>query len=370
MTMKENTIIFGNNLKELRKKSGYTRAQLANIISYSVKAVEKWESGNSVPPVNTVCRIAELFGVTVDSLLFAPKTEVRYLLGIDGGGTKTEFLLTTFGTERKEVARIILGPSNPVDLGMEACKNVLEQGIRQICAGINLRQVCAFAGLSGGTLGDNQAVINSFLSRFGFNAFENGNDVHNALEIALEGGDGVAIIMGTGIIAYAMKDGVQHRVAGWGPHIDKGGSGYNYGSDALDLALKSLDGRLGSSVIRELVEKQLGCAVTDAIPDIYRGGKTSVASFAPTIFRAYKMGDEMAGRVIDANVSEVAQIIKSGLDYIGDRKAKVVACGSICEDADVLLPYFKKHLGVGINLSFSTERMVDGAVSLAERLVL
>lgn len=365
--MKNDTIVFGENLKMIRKKVGFTRQQLAEKISYSEKAVEKWESGSAIPPVATVCKLSELFGVTVDSLLYEPKVNVNYLLGIDGGGTKTEFLLTDLN--KNEIARLCLGTSNPVDIGMDNAKAILEQGIRTVCTGINIRQVCAFAGLSGGTAGDNKEQINAFMTQFNFASYDNGNDVQNALEIALGGENGVAVIMGTGVISYAMMDGKQHRVSGWGPHVDKGGSGYNFGSDALDMAFKYADGRRGSKIINKLVEEKLGKPVMQSVPEIYRGGKCFVASFAPIVFEAYNMGDEMAAVIIDSNVKELAEILNSGLNFLGDRRSKIVICGSLVLQEEILMPYFKKHMGSEVNITFSRERMVDGAVMLAERLI-
>lgn len=82
-----------------------------------------------LPPMKLVCELAELFGVTVDCLIYKNSTEIKYLLGVDGGGTKTEFLLTDL--HRNMVSRVVLGSSNPVDIGMDNCKKVLEEGISQ-----------------------------------------------------------------------------------------------------------------------------------------------------------------------------------------------------------------------------------------------
>lgn len=364
--MKNNTIAFGSNLKRIRKKVGISRVKLAEMISYSEKAIEKWESGSSIPPVTTVCQLAELFAITVDSLLYAPKTEVKYLLGIDGGGTKTEFLLTD--SNKKEIARVRLGPSNPVDIGIDNTKAILEQGIRQVCEGIDMRTVSAFAGLAGGITGDNKAQINAFLSQFNFAFYDNGSDTGNALAVALKGEDGVAVIMGTGIIAFSQVGSKQYRIGGWGYHIDKGGSGYNFGSDALDSALKCIDSRNGSRLIKDLIEKHLKKPLPDAIADIYRGGKAYVASFAPFVFEAYAKGDKEAERIIDKNVSEVTQIITAGKKFLKSASCKVVICGGLCRYAEELMPFFKKYMGENQHISFSNEAVVDGAIMLAEKI--
>ncbi len=57
------------NLTYYRKAAGFTQAELAGKINYSDKSVSKWESGNGVPDIYTLVQLAELYGVTVDTLL-------------------------------------------------------------------------------------------------------------------------------------------------------------------------------------------------------------------------------------------------------------------------------------------------------------
>lgn len=59
----------GANIAELRKKNGLTQAALAEQLNYSDKAVSKWERGESVPDIPTLIQLAQLFGVSVDSLI-------------------------------------------------------------------------------------------------------------------------------------------------------------------------------------------------------------------------------------------------------------------------------------------------------------
>lgn len=364
--MKEHIAEFGHNLKDLRKKAGYTRVKLAEMLSYSDKSIEKWESGKGVPPLEVVCRIAEIFGVTVDSLVYAQKTEIRYLLAIDGGGTKTEFLLTD--ANRKELARKILGPSNAVDIGIDKTFEILSQGIREVCRGISLREVSVFAGLAGGITGNNKQKIKDFLSGFNFGAYANGSDTENVLEIALHGGDGVAVIMGTGIIAFAQTDGERHRVGGWGYHIDKGGSGYNIASDAMYSALKYIDGREGSPILKELIEEKLGKSLPDSISDIHSGGKAYIASFAPLIFEAYDRGDKYASEIIDRNIMEVAGIINACLTHLPKGRGKVVICGGLGKRGDILSKFLYKYIPDNAEVQFSSEPVVNGALMLADKM--
>ena len=364
--MNNNTLAFASNFKALRKKYGYTRAQIAEMFSFSAKTIEKWEYGSSIPSLETLCKVAEFFKVTLDSLVYEPNIKIKYLLAIDGGGTKTEFLLTDI--YKKEIARTVLGASNAVDSGIENTKKILEQGIHKVCQGINLREVSLFAGLAGGITGNNKQEINKFLSKFGFACFGNGSDTESVLEIALEDKDGVAVIMGTGIIAFSQSGGRRHRIGGWGYLIDKGGSGFNIGSQAMDSALKYLDGRDGSKILCELIESKLSKPLPDSIAEIHNGGKAYIASFAPVVFDAFDRGDSFSAEIIDSNVKEVAEIITAGLKFLPKDKQNVVICGGLAKRSDILEKYFSKYLKEDIKVQFSKERVVNGALMLAEKI--
>ena len=62
---------FGGMVAALRREKGMTQAELAEKMGVTDKAVSKWERDLSFPDVNTLPKLAELFGVTVDELLRA-----------------------------------------------------------------------------------------------------------------------------------------------------------------------------------------------------------------------------------------------------------------------------------------------------------
>ena len=61
--------IIAQNITTLRKEHRLTQAELADKLSYSDKAVSKWERGESIPDVSVLKEIAKLFSVTVDYLI-------------------------------------------------------------------------------------------------------------------------------------------------------------------------------------------------------------------------------------------------------------------------------------------------------------
>ena len=52
--------------REARLQAGMTTVQLAQKMGLTQAAVSQWESGKKVPGIETICRLADLYGVTVD----------------------------------------------------------------------------------------------------------------------------------------------------------------------------------------------------------------------------------------------------------------------------------------------------------------
>lgn len=57
------------NLKGLRKQNGYTLEAVAEKLGVSRQAVAKWEKGDTVPDITNCIALAELYGVTLDTLV-------------------------------------------------------------------------------------------------------------------------------------------------------------------------------------------------------------------------------------------------------------------------------------------------------------
>lgn len=58
----------------LRKEQGLTQMEIAEKIDVSRQAISKWESGSAVPSIENLKHICELYGVSVDYLLYDNST--------------------------------------------------------------------------------------------------------------------------------------------------------------------------------------------------------------------------------------------------------------------------------------------------------
>ena len=61
----------GEMISFLRKEKGMTQSELAEKMNVTDKAVSKWERNLACPDVNSIPKLAEILGITVEELLNA-----------------------------------------------------------------------------------------------------------------------------------------------------------------------------------------------------------------------------------------------------------------------------------------------------------
>ena len=104
----------------------------------------------------------------------------------------------------------------------------------------------------------------------------------------------------------------------------------------------------------------------DSIGEIYSKGNSFIASFSPVVFTAYRDGDVFAEEILKRNTKEIAEIIPAGRKFAPD--GKVVFCGGLGKEKEILTPFINAHLPEETELEFCNEPTVNGAVSLAGKL--
>ena len=58
-----------NNLKQLRKSKGYTQIAVQMQTGIEQALLSKFENGERIPPTETLIRLAEFYGVSIDYIL-------------------------------------------------------------------------------------------------------------------------------------------------------------------------------------------------------------------------------------------------------------------------------------------------------------
>src|SRR5260370_5230558 len=164
---------------------------------------------------------------------------MQYILGFDGGGTKTECVL--MNSAHQVLARTYAGPSNPSRIGVEAAARAVEEA-----AGFALREaglersiiVAIGAGLAGTAKPEMKqrmtvALQNSFPSA----AITVLTDFEAALAAAGEG-PAIVLVAGTGSAAFGRTPHAKiHPAACSGPPSTDEGSAYDIGRRAIAAAV-------------------------------------------------------------------------------------------------------------------------------------
>src|ERR1051325_1063962 len=183
-----------------------------------------------------------------------------YFLGIDGGGTKTQAVVTD--AHFKVIGEGRSGASNPHRIGFkEAVANIkaaTDEALKQ--AGLHLHDIAAAcAGIAGTSHPIHYHTMEDALDRtFDLDKLELVTDARAALTGALDGKPGVIVIAGTGSIALGLNGaGSEARSGGYGPTFSDEGSGYDIARRALKAVAASFDGRSPETRLTRMISKEL-----------------------------------------------------------------------------------------------------------------
>lgn len=74
-------MILADKIIKLRKKNGWSQEQLAEKLEVSRQSVSKWESAQSIPDINKMIKLSQIFGVSTDYLVKDEIEDEKYGLG-------------------------------------------------------------------------------------------------------------------------------------------------------------------------------------------------------------------------------------------------------------------------------------------------
>ncbi|MEA4831482.1 N-acetylmuramic acid/N-acetylglucosamine kinase [bioreactor metagenome] len=288
-------------------------------------------------------------------------------MGIDGGGTKTDIAIVS--DSGKAIAKKSFAGSNPNDSGLDNACQSLQNYIKDILSGSELSETditACFAGISGASTGRNLIKLNDFLHIvLPQTLLKIGSDAHNCISCGIYHNNGCCMIAGTGSSAFARKGEKLFQCGGWGYLVDDAGSGFSIGRDGLCAAFRARDGRGEKTVLAKLLDERYGAPFSMKLDEFYKGGKSAVAAVAPIVFMARSLGDTVAVAIIDKAVDEIKLHISVLKSYFPDEECRVVLCGGMFRDKDVIPVMLQKLIGEGIELINPIAPPVFGAVAEA-----
>jgi N-acetylglucosamine kinase-like BadF-type ATPase len=265
---------------------------------------------------------------------------MNYILGIDGGGTKTQLLLAD--QLGKEVAKIEVGPTSLVAAGQEKAKQNLVEGLTQVTEAIKKSddtiEIVVFGLASVDTESEEAAAAKIFqpiMSQFNVEQFTILNDAVLALVNGTDRDNAIVLISGTGSNCYGENDqGETAKAGGLDYLLSDEGSGYEIGRHVLKAAVNSYDGRGLQTVLEKLVLEHFKVGrVPELKSKVYQPdlSKAQIAKISPLLFKALEQDDAAAQMIFNHAVDELWLMITTvaeNLDLI-DKKFDLVLGGSI-----------------------------------------
>lgn len=231
-----------------------------------------------------------------------------YVLGIDGGGTKTTGVIANLKGE--VIAQATVGPSNPNSVNKTDVRKELTALIKELDKKSNnlfpeVKRV--FAGMSGVdhplARKEMQHVISSIMPVDVKVSID--NDGITALYSGTLGKPGIVQIAGTGSITLGLNNqGERGRVGGWGYLIGEKGSGFALGRDGLQAAFLAHDKVKEATELNQLMLNHFQVkSLPDVIPLVYQAKnvKELMASLSKLVMEAADNRDSVAIKIIKKN---------------------------------------------------------------------
>jgi glucosamine kinase len=237
-------------------------------------------------------------------------------IGVDGGGTKTEFILVdSTGTV---IARHVSGGGNPSHVGTDRARDILRTGLAALLLESKIEHPESRIGsthlyMAGSTI--TWREIAAGLSGFGTVVVE--PDSLPVLELATAGAPGLVLHAGTGsFVAARARDGTLHYAGGLGWKLGDPGSGFDLGRRAIAVALLELQARAhaGASELSPLAVALRTHTGLESYADHSRffyndpGANSAISGFAPRVLELAEQGYVPAQQVVSDSMTDLAQL--------------------------------------------------------------
>lgn len=283
---------------------------------------------------------------------------MKYIIGVDGGGTKTEAVAYDF--QGNIIVTSVKGFANLLNNREKALNNIVDS-IREIIDVLKEDElVDLYLGIAGSEVGDNAKIIKDTIKNELKSDCVLMNDAEIALKAMLRGNDGILTIAGTGSIAFGVKNNSSVRCGGWGNLLGDEGSGYKIAIDAIKRMIFEEENSLPKSELTTRIMKRLGAkSIGEVVTFVYSSTKDEIASLAEIVSILGEEGNKIAEEIL---VNEGVDLAKTVINVY--RKLKFESCsialvGGVIRKAKILRKSFEKYLRENIVI----EDIVDDEIS-------
>jgi glucosamine kinase len=238
----------------------------------------------------------------------------RWVLGLDGGATKT--LAAVLDVDTGRLATGESGPSNPNSAGFAAATTALNEAVHEAIARASADpaqvRAAVLAVASVDTDKDQKHLLSEVPVLSGVEAAFMTNDVVAAWASGTWGRPGVAAISGTGSNVFGVgTDGATWRCGGWDYLLGDEGAGVWMGLEAMRRATRYRDGRGPFTALAERLCDVYEMADVAELHEIayQRLKKADIAAFAVHVSEVAEQGDEVATAILREAGEQLAEQI-------------------------------------------------------------
>lgn len=237
---------------------------------------------------------------------------MRYYLGVDGGGTKTEALVANQNGVIIGAGKS--GSSNPHFVGKNMALSALVDAVSTAIRSINMMDVAKAVICVPGM----REYKNELAENIGIDSdklFVHA-DEQNAFVAALGKEYGVVVLAGTGSFVMGInKDGNSDVIGGWGPIIGDPGSGFWIAVRALQAVANEYDGFLGHTVLTDKIKAYYSIETISALKRVVSAD--NVSHIAVLVKEAALEGDKIAESIIKEAGVELAKMASAVITRLG-----------------------------------------------------
>lgn len=300
-------------------------------------------------------------------------------LGIDGGGTKTEFVLCDEGGNI--LSALKFGSASHWQFGGDRLAGILNEGFHGVLerAGKKVTDVVSVGfGMSGYGEDENKDKASTLICKdfFGNIPIKICNDSEVGLIASLGFEAGINIVNGTGAMAVGRDNlGRVDRAGGWGHEIGDEGSGNWLGMRLLEMFAKQSDGRIERTMLHGYVKEQLNInedfEIITLFHNEYYQNRSKVASLQKILCELAKLGDPCALALYEQSAAEVVLLAKALRDRMEFTDPVKVSCsGGVFKGGEFIRGPFERRLTeMGFQYVEPRFMPIQGSIILAAKQV-
>ena len=277
----------------------------------------------------------------------------KKILGVEGGGTKTAWVLVERdGAELRVLDQGKLPPSNFRLTSPERLRAILSELPKEIHrAGIFL------AGCGPGE--DQQSLSHLCSEIWPAAKIVVGNDRDSGLAAALGRADGIVVNAGSGSAVTGRRGDRIEKAGGWGHILGDTGGGYFLSVQALRLILREYDLHRGEM---QFAAKILHALSLNNLDDLVRWAQTAdkmeVAMLTPVVFEVAANGDAHVMEIIEDGARVLCEYTEAVASRLHALAPKVVLLGGLFHRDSIYTHAFRRRL---------KKNLPDARVAISER---